>query len=209
MFLFASSWIPSTGTVSWLDGLNIFFLLIWQVTFFVHSVKWIDVSFPLRVKNWLGIFSSNSLGHERGEVPDRSTRWAPGPCRLQGLRRSISEDTTLGMVSLLCEVCLIYCVRSNSRVSRGLSGKESASQCRRHGFNPGVGKILWRRKQQLTAVFLPEKSHGQRSLQDTVHRVTESDTTEQLSMHRGIQLWVVLPWVAILLVPPWHFHKNG
>ena len=41
-------------------------------------------------------------------------------------------------------------------------------QCRRHwrlGFNPWVRKILWRRKWQPTAVFLPEKiSHGQRSL---------------------------------------------
>ena len=27
-----------------------------------------------------------------------------------------------------------------------LSGKESACQCRRHGFNPWVGKIPWRRK---------------------------------------------------------------
>ena len=33
-----------------------------------------------------------------------------------------------------------------------------------NGFNPWVGKIPWRRKWQLTPVFLPEKSHGQRSL---------------------------------------------
>ena len=39
-------------------------------------------------------------------------------------------------------------------------------QCRRHkrcsGFNPWVGKILWRRKWQSTPVFLPGESHGQR-----------------------------------------------
>ena len=45
-----------------------------------------------------------------------------------------------------------------------LSGKESASQCRRHGFDPWIGKTLWRRKWQLTPVFLPGKPHGQRSL---------------------------------------------
>ena len=33
-----------------------------------------------------------------------------------------------------------------------------------HGFDPWVRKILWRRKWQLTPVFLPKKSHGQRSL---------------------------------------------
>ena len=40
-------------------------------------------------------------------------------------------------------------------------------QCRklrRHGFNPWVGKIPWRRKWQPTLLFLPGKSHGQRSL---------------------------------------------
>ena len=39
------------------------------------------------------------------------------------------------------------------------SGKESACQCRRHGFDLLVGKIPWRRKWG----FLPGKSHGQRS----------------------------------------------
>ena len=45
-----------------------------------------------------------------------------------------------------------------------LSGKESACQCRRHKFSPWVGKFPWRRKQQPTPVFLPGKSHRQRSL---------------------------------------------
>ena len=44
------------------------------------------------------------------------------------------------------------------------SGKESACQCRRHGFNPLVRKILWRRAWQPTLVFVPGESHGQKSL---------------------------------------------
>ena len=47
---------------------------------------------------------------------------------------------------------------------RWLSRKESACQCKRHGFDPWVRKIPWRRKWQPTPVFLPGKSHGQRSL---------------------------------------------
>ena len=47
---------------------------------------------------------------------------------------------------------------------RWLSGRESTCQCRRHGFNPWVRKILWRRKWQPTPVFLAGKSHGQKSL---------------------------------------------
>ena len=38
-------------------------------------------------------------------------------------------------------------------------------QCKRHGLDPWVGKIPWRRKWQPTPLFLPGKSHGQRSLE--------------------------------------------
>ena len=51
----------------------------------------------------------------------------------------------------------------------GASSKQRTYQCRRHrrlGFDPWVGKIPWGRKWQLTPVFLPGKSHGQRSLED-------------------------------------------
>ena len=47
------------------------------------------------------------------------------------------------------------------------SGKEHTHQCRRHkrhGFDPWVGKISWRRAWQPTPVFLPGESHRQRSL---------------------------------------------
>ena len=45
-----------------------------------------------------------------------------------------------------------------------LSGKEPACQCRRHRFDPWVGKSPWRRKWKPTLVFSGGKSHGQRSL---------------------------------------------
>ena len=48
----------------------------------------------------------------------------------------------------------------------GLVGKDSACSAgdTGHGFNPWIRKIAWRRNWQPTPVFLPEKSHGQRSL---------------------------------------------
>ena len=46
----------------------------------------------------------------------------------------------------------------------GSSGKDSACQCRSCRFDPWVEKIPWRMKWQPTPVFLPGKSHGQRSL---------------------------------------------
>ena len=48
----------------------------------------------------------------------------------------------------------------------GATGKEPTCQRRRHrrrGFSPWVGKTPWRRAWQPTPVFLPGKSHGQRS----------------------------------------------
>ena len=50
------------------------------------------------------------------------------------------------------------------RLSWWFSGKESICQCRRHRFNPWVRMIPCRRKWQPTPVFLPGKSHEQRSL---------------------------------------------
>jgi len=63
-----------------------------------------------------------------------------------------------------------------------LSGKEFACSARRHrrpGFDPWIRKMSWRSKWQPTPVFMPEKSHGQRSLvghSPQGHK--ESDMTE-------------------------------
>ena len=40
----------------------------------------------------------------------------------------------------------------------------SPCECRRHRFNPWVGKTSWRRKWQPTPVFLHGEFHGQKSL---------------------------------------------
>ena len=50
----------------------------------------------------------------------------------------------------------------------GSVGKEFTCQCRKCEFYPWVRKIPWRRKWQPTPIFLPGKSHGQRSLEATV-----------------------------------------
>ena len=48
--------------------------------------------------------------------------------------------------------------KEHTGLERGLSGKQAANQCRRHGtggYNPWVGKIPWNRKSQSSALFLP------------------------------------------------------
>ena len=63
----------------------------------------------------------------------------------------------------------------------------SACQCRRHegcGFNPCVRKNPWSRKWPPTAVFLPGKFQGQRSLVGySPWGGRDSDTAEQLNTH--------------------------
>ena len=64
---------------------------------------------------------------------------------------------------------------------RWLSGKESTCQWRRRGTDSWVGKISWRGKWQPTPLFLPGKTHRQRSLAGYSpwgHK--ESDTTQWL-----------------------------
>ena len=74
----------------------------------------------------------------------------------------------------------------------GASGKEPTCQHRRrkrHGYDPWVRKIPWRRKWQPTPICLPGQSHGQWRLAATVHGVTKSQTRlKQLSMHTPTDL---------------------
>ena len=64
------------------------------------------------------------------------------------------------------------------------SGWEPAFQSRDQRFNPWVGNISWRRKWQPTPIFLPGRSHGQRSLVGySPWGCKESDMPEQLHFH--------------------------
>ena len=50
---------------------------------------------------------------------------------------------------------------------------------KRRRLSPWVEKTPWRRKWQLTLVFLPGESHGQRSLAGCSHGAAELDMAEQ------------------------------
>ena len=92
-------------------------------------------------------------------------------------------------------------------VPGGGSSKEPACQCRRHrrcGFDPGVGKILWRRAWQPTPVFLPGESHRQRSLVGcSPWGRNESDTTERLStQHTFKWSFITVVLLSVLFSKP-------
>ena len=64
----------------------------------------------------------------------------------------------------------------------------------RHEFDPWVGKISWRRKWQPTPIFLPGKSHGQRSLAGYSlcnHREIIDTASRQLRNSSFLQVWLL------------------
>ena len=82
-------------------------------------------------------------------------------------RRSILT-IDLSNLSIVFFLSLLSRKRSSFYLKEELYDFSLASKlsplCKRHGFNPWLWKIPWRRAWQLTPVFLPKKSHGQGSL---------------------------------------------
>ena len=89
----------------------------------------------------------------------------------------------------------------------GVSGKESACQCKRcktHGFDPWVGKIAWRRACNPRQYSCLENPMDRGAWQDTVHRVTKSRPwLKQLStgMHTPRLLCPFICWLTQGLFP--------
>ena len=75
------------------------------------------------------------------------------------------------------------------------SGKESTCQCRRHkkhGFDPRVGKIPWKRAWQPTIVFLSGESHGQKRLVQLHRELHMTEVTWHTQDVRYINLHLLL-----------------
>ena len=94
-----------------------------------------------------------------------------------------------------------------------------ASQCRRLercGYNPWVRKIPWKRKWQPALVFLPGKSHRQRSLVGySPWGCKESDTTEHTHtnwlqpLNQSQSINFHLPKMKLIFTFTWSSNKTG
>ena len=80
-----------------------------------------------------------------------------------------------------------------SPMAHQVKSSPSMQETQGRGFNPWVGKIPWRSKRQPTPLFLPGKSHGQRSLVGysprghTESHITEYTRTAHISLFsRGL-----------------------
>ena len=72
----------------------------------------------------------------------------------------MNRQSTEYFLRQYCAILLIWVFPSSSAVKIHLQCRI----CRRHGFDPWVGKIPWSKKWQPTSLFLPEKPREQRSL---------------------------------------------
>ena len=149
------------------DSLLQFILDVWLITEMCYiSFYWVWTCLikPL----WLSV----SLYLEISKGDEISTEWLikePSIVCIKKWNESLVE-TPKEIRSVLwrpCTLALVYKEMWDMGFPGGTSGKEPTCQrrrCKRHGFDPWVGKISWRRAWPPTPVFLPGESHGQRSL---------------------------------------------
>ena len=136
---------------------------------------------------WLSGKDSTCNEGDAGSIPWRG-KWQPTPVFLPGKSHGQEPGRLQSMGSQKIghdwgtEQQQERCISSLPGFPVCASGKEPACLYRihrRYRFDPWVGKIPWRRAWQPTPVFLPRKSHRQRSLVGYSPRdCKESNTTE-------------------------------
>ena len=77
---------------------------------------------------------------------------------------TFSDSLLLVYINATDFITLIICPSLGLQVVLVVKNPAANAGDMRHGFDPWVGKIHWRRAWQSTAVFLPGAPHGQRSL---------------------------------------------
>ena len=130
--------------------------------------KWFSKSFKLGFNSmWAENFQTIQAGFRKGEEPEIKVPTTTG------IPQDSSSLVFFGVTSFLQKQDMhthkgtIFSNRSDYTMAGfpwWLSGKESTCQCRRPEFDPGLRKILWRRKWLPTPVFSPGKPYGQGNL---------------------------------------------
>ena len=101
-----------------------------------------------------------------------------------GLKESDITEQTFSYSFCLHKGIGIMCISIALKpIPGGSDGKESACNAGDPGLVPELGRSPWRMKRQPTPVFLPEKSHGPRSLAGySLWVCKELNMTEQLTL---------------------------
>ena len=144
------------------------------------------ILWPPHAKSWL-IGEDSDAGRDRGQegkgttademagwhrwLDGRESGWTlgvgwwtgrPGVLQFMGSKSQTRLSDWTELISV--KYWLITCSTSTHGLPWWLNSKESACQAGDSGLISGLGRFPWRNIWQPTPVFLPEKSHGQRSL---------------------------------------------
>ena len=125
----------------------------------------------LRLLRMPSLTSDHRMDWTSGQGPKCSNKVDGGSIWLYGLTLALKSDS---LRSKLCHLLAVlgysgYMVIQSLMLfiwiiwiifPRWLRAKESTCQCRRCRVDSCIGKISWRRKWQLTPVFLPKKFHA-------------------------------------------------
>ena len=139
-------------------------------------------------------YASGTCGEICGKLLDlySNALWSPVKCLMvcpgvtldwhgQQVERQEGHIVKLGSAGHLC-ILFDVIFNHDKGLPWWLRWLRISLQCRRPGFDPWHGKIPWRRKWQLTPVFLPGEFYGQRSpVGYSPWGLKESDTTERLT----------------------------
>ena len=161
-----------------------------------QSAHWANISFWLLPCTLTPFPYNSSTFQTYIRVPQRSSRVPPishfcitnSFCGIYAY--NITQHLSLPCTETVTVLrSLNTCNKNHDGLPRWFSGKESTCQRMRCMLSPWAGKIPWRRKWQPTPVFLPGKSHGQRSL---VARVQGSQRVEH--NWTCTYKWTIITW---------------
>ena len=129
-----------------------------------------------------------------GKIPSRR-KWQP--LQYSCLRNPMDREALLATVHEVSRVEHDWTSNTLMGFRGGTSGTEPACQCRtckRHGFDPCIGKIPRRRAWQPTPVFLPGESPWTDSLKGYRPRGHKKLYMTEANEDTHIQLLVIFIW---------------
>ena len=151
-----------------------------------HHIKIIidQVAFLLGMQVWFNIRKPIIITHHINRCGEKNHMYE---CLYRCYKKIRYKCTITSWLKTLPRIGIDVCFLRASLVSEV---KASAFNAGDPGLIPGLGRSPWRRKWQPTPVFLPEESHGRRSLVGySPQGRKESDTTERLHLHLTMVLW--------------------